>query len=207
MSFTQKYSRRQLQSILAAGQGDELYDILEAMENRIEALVSLVNSKVAAGTPSAAVAHEVPDFANKLDAEDPIDLPTAVLFANALKAKYSLHIADAAGVGTGAHQGADATNVITAADATYTAGNELVDVPALIALVTDLQTNYEAHIAVTPAVHAAADAANGLDSAVPPTTVGECITILSDIKAKFNAHIDLADGISTGVGSYESRLV
>ena len=199
MSFTQKYNRRQFQNILASGQGDQLYDIIEALEGRVEALVSLVNGKVVANTPAAnGSAHEVPSFANKIDRPDPTDLASALAVANLIKAAYNLHIADERGTGTGAHLAADASNNVTAADAT--------DEATLITLVTDLQGAYDAHIDDTSA-HANADAANGLASAVAPTTTAECITVLKDLKAKYNAHIDNADGISSGVGFYESKLV
>jgi len=200
MSFTQKYNRRQFQNILASGQGDQLYDIIEALEGRVEALVSLVNGKVVANTPASnGSSHEVPNSAHKLDRPDPTDLASALAVANLIKAAYNLHIVDERGTGTGAHLAADATNDVTAADAT--------DEPTLVTLVTELQADYAAHIIDDATAHANADASNGLASAVAPTTTAECITVLKDLKAKYNAHIDNADGISSGVGFYDSKLV
>lgn len=114
-------------------------------------------------------------------------------FANDLKAKYNAHLADTAQHTTGA----DATNVLTSSDATNLA--------SLITLVSEMITKYTLHEADSQLNsgwsyhqgHATAD--RSLASAIPPTTLTECITRLSDIKSKFNAHDN--DATTHGVGA------
>ncbi len=120
-------------------------------------------------------------------------------FANDFKAKYNAHLADAA-----QHtSGADATNLISVANATDTA--------SLIALITQALTKYTTHesdsqLGALWLYHAGhATATRQLASVVPPTTLAECITRLSDLKSKFNAHDN--DGTAHAVaGSHQQAL-
>ncbi len=120
-------------------------------------------------------------------------------YANDWKAKYNAHRADAA-----QHtSGADATNVVTAANATNTA--------SLIALVTQCLTKFTSHEADSQllaawAYHKAKATASRVPaSVVPPTTVAECLLRLNDLNSKFNAHDN--DGTAHGVaGSHQQIL-
>jgi hypothetical protein len=120
-------------------------------------------------------------------------------FANDFKVQYNAHLADAA-----QHtSGADATNLITAANATDTA--------TLITLVTQALTKYTTHesdsqLGVGWLYHrATATASRQLASVIPPTTIQECITRLIDLKSKFNAHDN--DGTTHAVsGSHQQIL-
>lgn len=113
-------------------------------------------------------------------------------FANDLKAKYNAHCADAAQHTTAP----DATNTISSANASNLA--------TLITLVTEMLSDFTAHEADSQlnsgwAFHKAkATASRAVASAVPPTTLAECITRLSDIKSKFNSHDN--DATAHGVG-------
>lgn len=103
-------------------------------------------------------------------------------FANDIKSKYTTHIASTAAHGTAA----DATNTVSAADATNLA--------SLITLVTELLVDFNVHEkdAEEPtgwAYHSQQEASDhSLASVIAPTNIGECITKLLDLKDKFNAH-------------------
>lgn len=122
-----------------------------------------------------------------------VGLSSAIALANSIKAVYTRHIANTAQHTTAA----DATNVITAADAS--------DLTTLIALVTDLLTQYDAHegdseLAALWVYHAAQETGDdSLVSAVAPTTLSQCIARLNDLKTKFKGHDD--DATSHGVAS------
>lgn len=120
-------------------------------------------------------------------------------FANSWKTKYNLHCAD----GAQHTSGVDATNPVTAANATDTA--------SLIALVTQMLTKFTTHEADSQlgAVwlyhKAKATASRVPASVVPPTTVTECVTRLSDLLSKYNAHDN--DGTAHGAaGSHQVVL-
>ncbi len=120
-------------------------------------------------------------------------------FANDFKAKYNAHLAD----GAQHTSGVDAANTISAANATNTA--------TLITLVTQALTKYTTHesdsmLGAAWLYHKAqATASRQLASVVPPTTIAECITRLSDLSSKFNAHDN--DGTAHGVaGSHQQIL-
>lgn len=103
-------------------------------------------------------------------------------FANDIKSKYGTHIASAAAHGTSA----DGTNTISAANAT--------NLSSLITLVTELLTDFNIHEkdAEEPSGWAYHSKQEGFDhslaSVIAPTTIGECITKLLDLKDKFNEH-------------------
>ena len=127
----------------------------------------------------------------RLEVHSSDGLDSAIDLANALKATWNAHLADA----TEHTASVDAVNTTAAADAT--------DLTSLITLTTELLVDYAAHDGdvdeVTPTYHAATSTLNNLASAAAPTTLAECITRLNDIKAKYNLHE--ADSTSHGVGS------
>lgn len=101
-----------------------------------------------------------------------------VTLANDLKTKYEAHRVDIT-----AHSGADAANVVTAADAS--------DLPTAITLLNDIRTQYEAHRVVTPAVHIAADVVNAV-TAPAATDLTSAVTLANDLRTQYEAHrVDL----------------
>lgn len=120
-------------------------------------------------------------------------------FANDFKTKYNAHLAD----GAQHTSGVDGTNTISAANAT--------DNASLITLVTQALTKYTSHEADSQLTSAwsyhkaKATASRQLASVIAPTTVSECVTRLSDLSSKFNAHDN--DGATHGVaGSHQQSL-
>lgn len=113
-----------------------------------------------------------------------VGLSSAIALANSLKAVYTRHIANTAQHTTSA----DATNVITAADAS--------NLTTLIALVTDLLTQYDAHegdseLAALWVYHPAQETGDAsLASTAAPTTLSQCVSRLNDFKTKFKVHDD-----------------
>jgi len=125
-------------------------------------------------------------------AVDDYDLTTPIALANSLKTVMNAHAAD--GV---EHAAADDVNFPVATAAAS-------DLTTLIALTSALLTAYDGHDAdaeeVAPTYHDATEAEDhSLASAVAPTTAGECVTRLLDLKAKFNAHD--ADATAHDAGS------
>lgn len=118
-------------------------------------------------------------------------LSSAITLANSIKRIYTAHIANT----TQHTAAADTVNVITAADAN--------DLTTLIALVSDLLTQYAAHetdaaVAPTPTYHAATETgSHALVSTVAPTTLTQAVTRLNDLKLKFKGHDD--DATAHGV--------
>lgn len=112
-----------------------------------------------------------------------VDLMGAISMANDLRTKYAAHRVDIA-----QHTlGADTLHVVTAAAA--------FDFNSLVTLIADLLTQYTAHNADArlpagrlyhPNQNTSALAV--LDSVVSPKTIDECLTRLTDLKAKYNAH-------------------
>lgn len=129
----------------------------------------------------------------------PVSLQGAIALANDLKAKYNAHRVDV----TEHTTAADNTHVVTASDA--------YELDGLIALVTDLVTQYAAHnadaeLGAAWVYHAAQNATTHvLSSTTTPTTLGECLTLLDDLKAKYNAHD--ADGTSHGTDTLHQTAV
>lgn len=124
-------------------------------------------------------------------AVDDYDLTTPIALANSLKTVMNAHAAD--GV---EHAAADDVNFpVATADAD--------DITTLIALTAALLTAYDGHDADaeagSPTYHDATEAGDhSLASAVAPTTAGECVTRLLDLKAKYNAHDADATAHDTG---------
>lgn len=122
-----------------------------------------------------------------------ITLQGACVLVNDLKAKYNLHRVDAA-----QHTVApDNAHAVIAATA--------VDFDTLVILINDIIAKYALH-------NADADLASGrlyhpgqasphhdLNSTTSPTTLGECLTLIDDIKTKYNAHDN--DGTAHGVSA------
>lgn len=111
------------------------------------------------------------------------DVALAIDMANSLKTVMNAHAADAAEHTTAV----DNVNFpVVTADAS--------NLTTLIALVTALLSAYDAHdadaeLADTWVYHGAQETAdNSLSSAAAPTTFGECLTRLTDLQTKFNAH-------------------
>ncbi len=124
-------------------------------------------------------------------AVDDYDLTTPIALANSLKTVMNAHAADAV-----EHTAADDVNFPVATAAAS-------DITTLIALTTALLTAYDAHDAdaegAVPTYHTAQEAGDhSLASAVAPTTAGECVTRLLDLKAKYNAHDADATAHTTG---------
>jgi len=136
----------------------------------------------------------------RVEVDDVQGLASAITLANALKATYTAHIADATEHGTAA----DATNVITAADAT--------DLATLLTLVGDMLTQYDAHegdseLGAAWLYHNAQEAGDvSLASAVAPTDLGEAFARLNDLKAKFNSHDADATAHTAGSAHQESTV-
>lgn len=108
---------------------------------------------------------------------DAIALTELYTLANDLKDQYEAHRVLTTGT---VHGAADATNVVTAADATTQA--------TLYLLLNDLKAQYEAHrVLTTSSVHGAADATNVV-SAADATTLATAITLANELKVDYEAH-------------------
>jgi len=127
-----------------------------------------------------------------------IVLASAIRLANDLKAKINASFADVA-----AHT--------TAPDPNTIASPNPITLVGLIALVTEMLTDYDAHdddaeLGIGWAYHAAQEAGeHTLASVVAPVNIGECVTRLLDIKAKYNGHD--ADDTCHGIGSYHQTII
>jgi hypothetical protein len=111
------------------------------------------------------------------------DLTALNTLLNEIKTDYEAHRVLTAG---SVHGGADATNTITAANASDTATR--------IALANDLRAKYAAHrIMTSGSVHGAADATNVVTAPVA-TDDATALMLALDIKAKYNAHRILTAG-------------
>jgi len=127
-----------------------------------------------------------------------IELASVIRLANDLKAKINASFADIA-----AHTTAPDPNTIAAPNPVTLVG--------LIALVTEMLTDYDAHdddaeLAAGWAYHAAQEAGeHTLASVVAPVNIADCITRLLDIKVKFNGHD--ADAVCHGVGSNHQTTI
>lgn len=122
-------------------------------------------------------------------------LSSAIALANAVKATMNVHYADET------EHTAGAQTAISTTDAT--------DVTTLIALITAMMTSYIAHdddaiLTESWAYHIAQGTEKALASAVPPTTLAECVTRVNDIKAKLNDHMDDAVCHTDGDSPQES---
>ncbi len=121
------------------------------------------------------------------------DIDGAIVLANDVKAKYNAHCADTSDHTTAA----DTVNVVTASDAT--------DLDTLIVLLVDLISKYKDHdndaeLDSGWAYHAAEEEEDhSLLSLTAPSTTMKCVSVLHDIKAKYNSHD--ADTTAHGVGN------
>lgn len=111
-----------------------------------------------------------------------VDLEGAIDLANSIKSKFNSHRAD-----VGAHLTlADTVNVINATDA--------YDEATLITLTNQIVTKYAAHnadaaLAASWVYHDGQNStSHTLSSTTTATTIDQCITLLDDIKTKFNGH-------------------
>lgn len=135
----------------------------------------------------------------KLDSE--LSLEEILELINDAKAKYEAHRILTGG---GEHGTADATNAVTAADATdlatgYTLANDLKvqlnahnaaasEVEESVTLLNEIKVDYEAHrVLVGGGEHPFADSVNAV-TAADATDEATAYTLANDLKTQFNAH-------------------
>lgn len=125
--------------------------------------------------------HGAADTTNIVTATAPATTEAeAIALMNDVKAQYEAHRILTAG---SVHAGADATNTIASSDAT--------DWDSLVTLANEFKntTGFNAHIAVTPAVHGADGSADAIAAANAGTQITALQTELGEIKTDVNAHI------------------
>ncbi len=127
-----------------------------------------VTSRATAGDPSAPTAA-----AATCATADATNEPTSVALANALKALWNAHFADAL-----AHLAADTANAVSTAAAT--------DYASAATLANALQTKYNAHLSQS-GVHATTD--TNTDSTTTATTDATTRALLNALKAAYNIHV------------------
>lgn len=91
--------------------------------------------------PYGAGAHKIPDAANLTALAllaPPTDLPSTIVYANALKAEWNAHLSSA-----GVHFNNDGANAVVAANAT--------DLPSLLILLSAIKAAFNAHVVSAPA--------------------------------------------------------
>ncbi|NUP13763.1 MAG: hypothetical protein HOW73_47610 [Polyangiaceae bacterium] len=112
------------------------------------------------------------------------DLPSVIARANAIKATYNAHIASAcnATTGVGAHIAADATNVVSSANAS--------DQATANTLLNEIKADYNTHIAST-SFHPTADATNAI-AAANASDLATSITLVNELYTDINAHMAAA---------------
>lgn len=112
------------------------------------------------------------------------DADTFVSVTNAVGAGYTAHIESACDevTGLGAHIAADATNVLTAPDAT--------DLTSACTLANNIKTKANLHFAST-ACHAVADSVSSI-TASDATNLATLQTLLLDIEDQLNSHMAAA---------------
>lgn len=116
---------------------------------------------------------EQADFVKETD-QLPDGFTEALILANALKASYTAHIADAT-----SHNSADTTNTVSGADATEKVG--------LFALLNEMKAAYNAHCADATA-HNSADTTNVITT--PDATDLKTMAALANaLKAAYNLHL------------------
>lgn len=141
------------------------------------ALVASVNALNAALAAQGALPHH--DTTTLVTTADASDLATSVALANALKVRYTAHIAD-----TDAHVAADATNVIAAADASNLATAQT--------LLNELKADFNLHIARQASHRNYVSGAGGATVAVVSTAdaidQSTANALANALKAAFNRH-------------------
>ena len=141
----------------------------------LESLIQTVN-ELSAVVFSGSNPHKVNDTANGIaDSLSAGDLNTVADLEAALAVNYAAHLGS-----TTYHLAADSTNTLTATSV----------LAKVNALSNDLKAKYNAHRVRLASVHTAADNTNVVDAA-NATTKATAITLLNQIKAKFNAHCAL----------------
>jgi len=156
-------------------------------------ITTILNNGTTATADTALNVGDTEYITTRVEYDVAVGLSSAIALSNSLKAVYTRHIANTAQHTTAA----DATNVITAANAT--------DLTTLIALVTDQLTQYDVHeddseLGAAWAYHDAQETGDATPvTAAAPTTLTECITYLNDLKTKFKVHDD--DATSHGVAT------
>ena len=127
--------------------------------------------------------------------ENVAGLSSAITLVNDIKAKMNIHYADIGGAGE-EHLAAGT------AECTAIAGDDADSIASVVALTVEIQDSYVIHDAdaalATPVAHQSQSSGDTLTSAVNPTTLEGAITVLNDIKAKFNLHED--DGTAHSAG-------
>jgi phage tail sheath protein FI len=105
----------------------------------------------------------------------PETLAESIALANSLKSLYNSHRAD-----TSAHNSADSTNIVSAANAS--------NLPTLLTLANEIRTDYTAHLANAVA-HNSADATNVIASSVPSATdLASAIVLLVALRDAYEGH-------------------
>ena len=149
--------------------------VIDLNHLRDDAIIAALNELNAALAAFGVLPHHAPTTA--VSDTGTTNLAAVVVIANSAKALYGTHIAD-----TGAHVAADATNVITAPDATS------ADQNAANTLLNDIKAQFNAHI-ITRAAHRA-------------TYLGELAADLEALKTAYQASLvkldaDAGTGLDT----------
>ena len=121
------------ETVVSAANASDLATSL-TLANAIKRVYEL-HLESASGLEGGVLAHKEADAAPALTTAT--DLATAITLANAIKADYNTHRAS-----TTYHYNADATNVVTSADAT--------DQTSLNTLLNEIKTDLNAHMASAP---------------------------------------------------------
>lgn len=114
-------------------------------------------------------------YTNFVTSPKAVDLPTAIVLANALKAAYNLHCAVATGYH---HKAADATNTVGAVDAD--------DLAKLETLLNEMKGDVNAH-RINTTVHYHTDTDHIVASA-DATTLATALVLANEIKEDYNKH-------------------
>lgn len=119
-------------------------------------------------------AHAVNDTANVNASPTATNEATAITMANAIKAAYNLHLAEAT-----VHTVDDTVNDVTASDAT--------DEASLVTLVNEIKADFNLH-RVEATVHDVDDDKNVVATA-NATDTATAVTLINAIKAAYNLHL------------------
>lgn len=156
--------------------GDSLFKDIVSLIDQIQEVVNTLLSVVFAG----GAPHKADDTSNQVTASDAAtaDLESVIDLEKALEAAYDAHLAS-----TTVHIAADSTDVTTN-KSVYTKIKTLAD---------ELKTDYNAHRAkVSGTCHAEADSTNDV-TASAVSSKATAVTLLNQIKAKFNAHCGMTE--------------
>jgi hypothetical protein len=150
---------------------------------KIKALADNLGTKYAAHRVlTSGTVHAFADATDVVTADATSSKATAITYLNNLKAMLNAHMANAT-----SHVAADATNPVVLTDLATGATWSQIQ-----AMVDAIRVSYEAHRVLTAGgVHGAADNTNSATVAAVGSVQTSVDTNLTDIKAKFNAHVIL----------------